>query len=126
MIAISAPKFYLGQAIASVLELKSEICTVIENDGIVADAARLKDLIDQYNPNAFINCFEFPNSAEAEFKRSETYRINATLNKELAEVCSDKNILYVYPSSVYIFNGNKEWNDSLREYIENTRKEVSS
>lgn len=85
----------------------------------IADFSSMNGLIGQINPDAVVNCAAYTHVDQAEAEPDSAYRINALGPKNLADICSARDIELVHISTDYVFSGEPVMeNGRPRPYIE--------
>jgi dTDP-4-dehydrorhamnose reductase len=84
-----------------------QVCAFDSDRGDIQDHDFMKNLISEMKPDVFINCCQFDNIEDCEYKRDLTYSINSSAAGAIARLCRDNNIFLIHISSSYIFDGNK-------------------
>ena len=74
----------------------------------ITNKEKVKEYIDNNNFTIVINCAAYNNVDKAEEEVERCYALNAYAPKNLAEICKEKNIIFVTYSTDFIFDGEKE------------------
>ena len=74
----------------------------------VTDKEKVKEFIDNKNFTMIINCAAYNNVDKAEEESEKCYALNSHVPKYLAEICKEKNIVFVTYSTDFVFDGEKE------------------
>ena len=99
----------LGQDLCPILE-DSEF-DVIETDintMDITDKKSVEKVIGDYEPDVVIHCAAYTNVDKAEDEENIARKINAGGTANISEVCNKNNIILVYISTDYVFDGTKE------------------
>jgi dTDP-4-dehydrorhamnose reductase len=107
MFILSGSNSLLGRNIAPILRDRFQVCAFDADRGDLRDREFMKQLIGEIKPEIFINCHQFDNIEECEYKRDQTYSINSSAVGDIAGLCRENNILLVQISSSYVFDGAK-------------------
>jgi dTDP-4-dehydrorhamnose reductase len=98
----------LGKQFAKDLTSRSEsVIAPDEKDCDITSVDTLSRFIDSVKPNIIINCAAYNAVDLAEQQSDTAYLINSTSVKNIATLCSDKEIFFVHYSSDYVFDGLK-------------------
>lgn len=81
--------------------------TDVENMDIT-DAEQVKQVIEEYKPDAVIHCAAYTAVDAAEDNQELCRKINVDGTRNIAEVCKDMDIPMMYFSTDYIFDGQGE------------------
>ena len=74
----------------------------------ITNKEKVKEYIDNNNFTIVINCAAYNNVDKAEEEVEKCYALNAYAPKNLAEICKEKNIIFVTYSTDFVFDGEKE------------------
>lgn len=74
----------------------------------ITDAGQVKQVIEDYKPDAVIHCAAYTAVDAAEDNRELCRKINVDGTRNIAEVCKTMDIPMMYFSTDYIFNGRGE------------------
>lgn len=74
----------------------------------VNDKDKVKKFVDNNNFTMIINCAAYNNVDKAEEEPEKCYALNYYVPKYLAEICKEKNIVFVTYSTDFVFDGEKE------------------
>ena len=77
-----------------------------EMDLIYTD--KIKECIKKFNPEAIIHCGAYTNVDKAEDEEDLCRLINATSTKEIAKCAKELDVLMIYISTDYVFDGTKD------------------
>lgn len=69
---------------------------------------KVREYIENNNFTIVINCAAYNNVDKAEEEVEKCYALNAYAPKNLAEICREKNIIFVTYSTDFVFDGEKE------------------
>lgn len=79
----------------------------------ICDSEAFREKVEDFQPNAIINCAAYTNVEKAEDDPDLSMKINALCLGPMAALCKEKNILLVHFSTDYVFDGVKG-----RAYVE--------
>ncbi|MBI5123539.1 dTDP-4-dehydrorhamnose reductase [Candidatus Roizmanbacteria bacterium] len=82
----------------------------------ITDVENLKKKIIRYHPDFIINASAYHVLPDCEKYPENAFKINASCLKELAEICSEKEIKLVHFSTSYVFDGKKKSPYSEQDY----------
>lgn len=88
------------------LEIKYTATDYKELD--VTNREKVKEFIDKNNFTMIINCAAYNNVDKAEEEQEKCYALNSYVPKYLAEICKEKNMVFVTYSTDFVFDGEKE------------------
>lgn len=108
MIILSGANSMLANHVLPVIREDEQTCAFDRDNVDIEDNTKLKKLLDETDPQVFINCSGFENIEECEYKRELAYRLNGFDAGNIAKLCKERDILMVYFSSSYIFDGEKK------------------
>ena len=74
----------------------------------ITDKEKIKEYIENNNFTVVINCAAYNNVDRAEEEVEKCYALNTYAPKNLAEICKEKNIIFVTYSTDFVFDGEKE------------------
>ena len=74
----------------------------------VTDKEKVKEFVDSNDFTMIINCAAYNNVDKAEEELEKCYALNSYVPKYLAEICKEKNIIFVTYSTDFVFDGEKE------------------
>ena len=74
----------------------------------VTDKEKVKEFVNNNNFTMIINCAAYNNVDKAEEEPEKCYALNSHVPKYLAEICKEKNIVFVTYSTDFVFDGEKE------------------
>lgn len=98
----------LGKQFAKDLTASNEkVVAPDEKDCDITSIDTLSKFIDSVKPSIIINCAAYNAVDLAEQQSNTAYLINSTSVKNIAMLCSEKNIFLVHYSTDYVFDGNK-------------------
>ncbi|MDD3436880.1 MAG: dTDP-4-dehydrorhamnose reductase [Candidatus Gastranaerophilales bacterium] len=107
-VLITGSNGMLGQDLSAVLE--DEGYEVIETTRATLDVVnfeQVKNVLTKYNPDCVIHCAAYTNVDGAESDLETATLVNAKGTENIAKVCTDKDILLIYISTDYVFDGTK-------------------
>ncbi len=98
----------LGQEIdKQSVEKGHEVHSFSREELNITDSEKVKSKIESIAPDAVINASAFHNVPVCEEQPDQAFLINATALAPIAQVCSEKNIMFVTYSTDYVFDGLK-------------------
>ncbi len=71
----------------------------------ITDFIALEGLIDSFAPNVVVNAAAIANIDYAEFHQETAYKVNTLGAINIARICADKKIKYIFLSTDAVFNG---------------------
>ena len=74
----------------------------------VINKEKVKEFVDNNDFTMIINCAAYNNVDKAEEEPEKCYALNSHVSKYLAEICKEKNIVFVTYSTDFVFDGEKE------------------
>ena len=74
----------------------------------VTNKEKVKEFVDNNDFTMIINCAAYNNVDKAEEEPEKCYILNSYVPKYLAEICKEKNIIFVTYSTDFVFDGEKE------------------
>ena len=74
----------------------------------VTNKEKVKEFVDKNNFTMLINCAAYNNVDKAEEEFDKCYALNSYVPRYLAEICKEKNIVFVTYSTDFVFDGEKE------------------
>ena len=107
-ILVTGAKGMLGQDLCPILE--DEGFDVIETDSTmldVKDANQINSVLKKENPDIVIHCAAFTDVDGAEADLISAKLVNEKGTEHIAKFCGEKEILIVYISTDYVFDGTK-------------------
>lgn len=107
-ILVVGAKGMLGQDLCQIL--KSLGHTVIGTDRTVLDVTayeQVENVLTKERPDIVINCAAYTNVDNAENDLETAKKVNVGGTENLAKVCSKNDVLLVYISTDYVFDGTK-------------------
>lgn len=107
-ILVTGASGMLGQDLCPMLELKNY--SVIKTNSKtmnITNYDKVNEVISQNSPDIIIHCAAYTNVDKAEEDFESAKLINSTGTENLAKICAEKDILLVYISTDYIFDGQK-------------------
>lgn len=108
-VLVTGVKGQLGYDVANELEKRGHeaVGTDVEEMDIT-DAAKVREILTEENPDAVIHCAAYTAVDAAEENVELCRRINAEGTENIARVCSELNCKLLYVSTDYVFNGEGE------------------
>lgn len=96
----------LGQAVAAAAEKSSDQTLALGRDKLdITDAAAVTAAIDQFEPDAVINCAAWTNVDGAETEEAAATEINGAGAANVAASCAASGVRLVHVSTDYVFDG---------------------
>jgi dTDP-4-dehydrorhamnose reductase len=96
----------LGQAVAAAAEKSSDQTLALGRDKLdITDAAAVTATIDQFEPDAVINCAAWTDVDGAETEEAAATEINGAGAANLAASCEASGVRLVHVSTDYVFDG---------------------
>lgn len=99
----------LGQDLCPILE--DEGYEVVETDVNTLDITKLdmvKKVLTSEKPDVVVHCAAYTNVDKAEEDKDTAFLINAKGTENVAKVCGENDILMIYISTDYVFDGTKQ------------------
>jgi len=81
----------------------------------ISDANSIKKVLNQINPHIIINTAAYNKVDEGEFDPQKAFLINGLPNKYLGQYCEEKNIVFTYISTDYVFGLDKKREKPYKE-----------
>ena len=108
-VLVTGVKGQLGYDVVNELEKRGHeaVGTDVEEMDIT-DAAKVREVLTEENPDAVIHCAAYTAVDAAEENVELCRRINAEGTENIARVCSELNCKLLYVSTDYVFNGEGE------------------
>lgn len=108
-VLVTGVKGQLGYDVVNELEKRGHeaVGTDVEEMDIT-DAAKVREILTEENPDAVIHCAAYTAVDAAEENVELCRRINAEGTENIARVCSELNCKLLYVSTDYVFNGEGE------------------
>ncbi len=85
----------------------SKIIALTHQDADLADSKKIIALVNEYQPNIFINTAAFHHVDQCEADMEKAMLINATAPALIAGICKERNITFIHFSTDYVFDGEK-------------------
>ncbi len=117
MIIISGSSSTAAKHSMPVLRDKYQVCAFDDDNGDIGNPDFLRKLFSEIKPQFFINCREFHDIEDAEYKREDAYRINGLNAGIIADVCRERNVHLIQISSSFVYESNED-----RFYSENEKE----
>lgn len=108
-ILITGAQGMLGQDLCPILE--DESYEVVETNSKMLDVCnfkKVKEVLTIEKPDVVIHCAAYTNVDKAEDEPDKAFKINAEGTENVAKICGENNILMVYISTDYVFDGKKQ------------------
>ena len=108
-ILVTGANGMLGQDLCPILE--DEDYEVVETDSETLDITNfemVKAVLKKENPDIVINCAGYTNVDKAEEEQDKAMLVNAKGTENIAKICAENDILMIYISSDYVFDGGKK------------------
>jgi dTDP-4-dehydrorhamnose reductase len=90
-----------------------EVVALTRADLDIADAAAVRDAVDEHRPNAVVNCAAWTDVDAAESDEEAATALNADAAGAVAAAAAEVGASFVYPSTDYVFAG-----DAREPYVE--------
>jgi len=74
----------------------------------ITNKEKVREYIESNNFTVVINCAAYNNVDKGEEEIEKCYALNAYAPKKLAEICKEKNVIFVTYSTDFVFDGEKE------------------
>ncbi len=74
----------------------------------LTNAEAVQGFIEAYRPTAVIHCAAYTAVDKAEEDAANCYKVNIDGTQNLVDACSNLNVKFIYISTDYVFNGEKE------------------
>jgi dTDP-4-dehydrorhamnose reductase len=98
----------LGQDVAAALRARAhDVVGLAREDLDVTDGPRVDDAVKRLEPDAIVNCAAFTDVDGAESRERQAMEVNDTGAGLIAVAAGTVGAKVVYPSSDYVFDGNK-------------------
>ncbi len=108
-ILVTGAKGMLGQDLCPILE--DEGFEVIETDVDtldITDIENIQSVLSEEKPDYVIHCAAYTNVDKAEEEQDTAFKINAEGTSNVAKICKRLDIIPVYISTDYVFDGKKQ------------------
>lgn len=107
-VLLTGSKGMLGQDLSAVLEDEGyEVIETVRENLDITDYNQIKKSLNFYNPDIVIHCAAYTNVDGAESDLKTAQNINAKGTENIAKICSEKDIILIYISTDYVFDGTK-------------------
>jgi dTDP-4-dehydrorhamnose reductase len=97
----------LGQDLAASLQGRHEVVALARADLDITDAPRVEEAIARARPGAVVHCAAFTAVDDCESQPDLAFRVNAQGARNVALACREAGAGMVYPSTDYVFDGEK-------------------
>lgn len=98
--------------------LGQDLCPILEDEGFevietdkdtldITDYVSAKTVLCNENPDIVIHCAAYTNVDKAEEEFDVAKKINADGTENISKICADNDILLIYISTDYVFDGKK-------------------
>ena len=98
--------------------LGKDLCPILEDSGYevietdvdtmdITDVFSVKGNIEKHNPDIVIHCAAYTNVDQAENDKLNAEKINTVGTDNIAKICAKNDIVLVYISTDYVFDGEK-------------------
>ncbi len=84
-----------------------KIIALTHQDADLADSKKIIELVNEYQPNIFINTAAFHHVDQCEADLEKAMLLNATAPALIAGICKERNITFIHFSTDYVFDGKK-------------------
>lgn len=95
----------LAGALEPLVATRSEVLAPPRSELDVTDASAVVSLFDRFRPDVVINCAAFHNVEVCEGEEAQSFAVNATAVKHLAQLCDERSSKLVHVSTNYVFDG---------------------
>ncbi len=103
---VTGAKGMLGQAVVAAAEKSSDQTLALGRSELdITDAAAVSATIDQFEPDALINCAAWTDVDGAEAEEAAATEINGSGAANLAAACARNGVRLVHVSTDYVFDG---------------------
>ena len=103
---VTGAKGMLGQAVVAAAEKSSDQTLALGRSELdITDAAAVSATIDQFEPDAVINCAAWTDVDGAEAEEAAATEINGSGAANLAAACTRNGVRLVHVSTDYVFDG---------------------
>ncbi len=103
---VTGAKGMLGQAVVAAAEKSSDQTLALGRGELdITDAAAVAATIDQFEPDALINCAAWTDVDGAEAEEAAATEINGNGAANLAAACARNGVRLVHVSTDYVFDG---------------------
>lgn len=108
-ILITGSNGMLGQDLCPILEdAEYEIFEGTRENFDITDFELVKKVLKTENPDVAIHCAAYTNVDKAEEEQEKAFLVNSKATENLAKICGENDILLVYISTDYVFDGEKK------------------
>lgn len=105
-ILVTGAKGMLGQAVLAAAEQASQTTLALGSGELdITDAAAVKTAVEQFEPDALINCAAWTDVDGAESEEAAATEVNAAGAANLAAACAASGVRLVHVSTDYVFDG---------------------
>jgi len=98
----------LASDLALLYGARSEVQAPSRSELDITDVAAVSTWFDQFRPDLVINCAAFHNVDICEREPAQSFNVNVTAVKQLAELCAQGIAKFVHLSTNYVFDGRSE------------------
>ena len=103
---VTGAKGMLGQAVVAAAEKSSDQTLALGRSELdITDAAAVSEAIEQFEPDAVINCAAWTDVDGAEAEEAAATEINGSGAANLAAACTRNGVRLVHVSTDYVFDG---------------------
>lgn len=106
-ILVTGAKGMLGSVLCRVLSSSYEVTPIDKEECDLADKDRVKQVIDNLAIDAVIHCAAYTEVDKAEDEKDAAFLINAKATKNILDNLKNKECLFIYISTDYVFDGRK-------------------
>ena len=84
----------------------------------ITDFTKVREFINRVEPDMVIHCAAYTAVDKAEMEVDICEKVNVSATENLAKLCGEKDIKFVYFSTDYVFNGQGEtpWDPDCKDY----------
>lgn len=108
-ILVTGAKGMLGQDLCPIFEDEGyEVIEAGHQDLDITDYDKAKAFIEKIAPQIIVHCAGYTNVDKAEEEPELAHLVNGIGTENLAKICGEKDILMVYISTDYVFDGESE------------------
>ncbi len=98
----------LGRALHAELPGRGFACSALTHEDLdITNSEAIHDALARYDPAIVVNCAAWTRVDDAEAHEAEATALNTRAARGLAELCAGRGIRIVYPSTDYVFAGDR-------------------
>lgn len=99
----------LGKELQKYLNEKQTLFTAYDSDDMdILNKKKVQEIIHRDNPSVIFHCAAYTAVDKAEEEKKLNWEVNVEGTRNVAEVCKKRNILFIYISTDYVFDGKSE------------------